>query len=549
MRIPEIIHFVWLNVRPGIPTENIATMVKWMLDNPGFKVFLWVDPKTCATTFSQLEQQYRHDFTEKYHDLNKSDRHDVDNFIVKDCRQEGVCAEVDNIVDYELGKIVPNYGASSDIVRYRALLKYGGSYFDFDVLPASNLKRSLAKLPDGHIFIADHLRQKNIASFTQADYDLFSYEWGDFGNDNMICTPNNPVMQSITDQVEKVNYHLTEDSDPMLIAARAYYSRNIREMTIAGAGPGVGRKLLPTIPVMEPFIEGDRRRGFTTEYHGVKSLVLPLKSAQHQLAKPFIEYGERTNVALYNARTWIRVDVNYAHFADFAAVEKSILSTIAVEQDNFKVCRLMDHYNDLLNAARYYQVDTTHAVNEFMEKVAGIIQPNKILAVQRINKIPVIEQFYQQFQLSGKTYFDDPVIAKHIVNWVMSHELLESESLRENNLMMTNPKLFENFLRDACRETESLMMLNKLIQGVAFIKFIKSEKISVFGYPNILFLDYLKTYQRILKQGEKVFREFLANDEFQNLQQDMESLIEEDYSYSSMIILKISARLKQVIGL
>jgi mannosyltransferase OCH1-like enzyme len=40
-------------------------------------------------------------------------------------------------VRYEIDRLRPNYGASSDLLRYLILYSFGGAYFDSDVAPGT----------------------------------------------------------------------------------------------------------------------------------------------------------------------------------------------------------------------------------------------------------------------------------------------------------------------------------------------------------------------------------------------------------------------------
>ncbi len=96
----------------------------WAAKHPGFEVCLWVDKE--STSPENLDKYY----SEYGFDQDPK-------ITLLDITEEGV---VDEFSRYHIDKLYPNYGASSDILRYNILVKYGGAYFDSDIEVNENTK-------------------------------------------------------------------------------------------------------------------------------------------------------------------------------------------------------------------------------------------------------------------------------------------------------------------------------------------------------------------------------------------------------------------------
>lgn len=131
-KIPKIIHFVWVGTYK-LPQKNMKRIMDWQAANPDFEVYLWTDKKS---TPERIWGEYGSQFQAlKVEELPKN----LSIPIVKCIEEEKIS---NPIIRHEIDQLLPNYGAASDLLRYRLLYKYGGAYFDSDVL---NGKDSLQK--------------------------------------------------------------------------------------------------------------------------------------------------------------------------------------------------------------------------------------------------------------------------------------------------------------------------------------------------------------------------------------------------------------------
>lgn len=180
MPIPKVIHFIWAGGSFKMPQGNIETMAKWASRHLDFKLNLWVDEKTTLDSLQTLTDVYREEFRKAYqslkHEGEVKETAVPDVLIVRDIRKEGICADKDPIIDYEIDRLDPNYGASSDVLRYRILAEEGGVYVDSDVEPGQDSLISVAEFGkgDSHVIYVDHLSQREEDTITISELQEFS---------------------------------------------------------------------------------------------------------------------------------------------------------------------------------------------------------------------------------------------------------------------------------------------------------------------------------------------------------------------------------------
>lgn len=112
----KVVHFIWA----GGDEPKLDPLIAWNKSNPGCELVLWVDNKSVSS--------------------GKSDELKKHQVTVKDISEQTSLAAppVQGVVGYMLQPPRPNYGASSDLVRYALLTDLGGLYVDSDVAPPKN---------------------------------------------------------------------------------------------------------------------------------------------------------------------------------------------------------------------------------------------------------------------------------------------------------------------------------------------------------------------------------------------------------------------------
>ncbi len=99
MRIPKVIHFIWIGPRP-FPLESVENVRTWIANNPGWAIKFWTDRERPAPAPEVEMVQIK----------------DLHFLKLADCYSKS-----------------DNYGEKSDLLRYEILYREGGVYVDHDV--------------------------------------------------------------------------------------------------------------------------------------------------------------------------------------------------------------------------------------------------------------------------------------------------------------------------------------------------------------------------------------------------------------------------------
>ncbi|MBA3817246.1 MAG: hypothetical protein H0X29_12175 [Parachlamydiaceae bacterium] len=216
------------------------------MKNPTFRFFLWIDQHT----FTQSKSLKGLSLKEFYKDKLGTNVEIFDIFDKSDQKyNENICT---SSIRYEIDKVMPNYGASSDLLRYRILYQIGGCYFDSDIEPAPNSLigcDAYNSTNNQHVLYIDHLSQlpkPHEYSFERFELsgqieDTF-YNYG-LGNDAFICTAKNPLMRQIMQEAED-NYRLIEKQNTSMMYKLAYAGHNLQGLTIETTGPSIVQNVI-----------------------------------------------------------------------------------------------------------------------------------------------------------------------------------------------------------------------------------------------------------------------------------------------------------------
>lgn len=196
--IPRIIHFIWAGGAKIMPVTGLTNVIAWAKANPDFAVKIWIDSKTDPECIA------------KYQDAFTSLGGMPPNIIFNDIAEPGKTISSDEI-RYEIDHLCPNYGASSDMLRYNILFEEGGAYFDcMDVNPGRLVSLMQTQLPDEGVDA-----NKSVFSTPLAEHHLLMHMTKHTairgvdeapGTEAMVCTPGNPDMRRIAEQAKDA-YH------------------------------------------------------------------------------------------------------------------------------------------------------------------------------------------------------------------------------------------------------------------------------------------------------------------------------------------------------
>lgn len=358
-KIPKLIHFVWAGGQLLPPISSIETIIKWGLNNPNWQVCLWVDKSTYSgdllkelqVIFTQALSQPK-DFynTElKVHLTEKELPDKLDDTLhisIRDIKEYGITNEN---IDYEINKLKPNFGCSSDMLRYWILYKYGGAYFDMDIAPGKDSLDSIKEDHEQHILYIEHQTQ----NLNLSDAELKSFSTNHIGNDTFICTKNNPFMSKLFLITQK-NYYAENFHQDLNTYHIHRAHRDLRDNAIEYTGPVCVKRFLETLNPQ--LIDGALRTDL--------SILKRVRDSEHEYTQP-----------LKNSLLWLKPKpTNYIKDIFLQKIQ----ATIAFEASHFHVLRLDDHIDDYINACNKIGIDLSQqtAYNEIIGSLNQTIIKN-----------------------------------------------------------------------------------------------------------------------------------------------------------------------------
>ena len=193
-KIPKTIHFIWAGGTLILPKDGMKNVRDWAEANPDFQVKIWVDKAT--------DPNYQKKYDELFDDKTIFPNGKPNNIEFVDITEQGV---VTPEIRYELDGLWPNYGASSDMLRYIILSKEGGACFDpLDVKPHPNNPLIKAAFPDHQtVFDSDLIEHRFLMHVTKHSA-VKNKEMP--GTEALICTPGCPEMKKLAEQAQS-SYH------------------------------------------------------------------------------------------------------------------------------------------------------------------------------------------------------------------------------------------------------------------------------------------------------------------------------------------------------
>lgn len=196
--IPRTIHFIWAGGAKIMPETGLKNVMNWANSNPDFTVKIWIDRLTDP------------DYANKYQAAFGALGGMPANIVLADINDPQSRVASDEI-RYEIDHLCPNYGASSDMLRYNILFNEGGAYFDcMDVNPGKSISLSQACLPAmgedaGKPLFQTPLAEHHLLMHLTKHTALHGCAEAP-GTEAIICTPNHPDMLRIANEA-RVAYH------------------------------------------------------------------------------------------------------------------------------------------------------------------------------------------------------------------------------------------------------------------------------------------------------------------------------------------------------
>ncbi len=483
--IPKLIHFVWAGGNSPMKLQDLQVVAAWAIKNPDFKIKIWVDPKTFDGGMGKLEEYYFSQLKiayEKEKQLSVSIEEIKHMFSLNDIRKEGICQENDKIFDHEVDRLDPNFGASSDYIRYKILYKEGGVYIDSDVRPGED---NLSKLPIfnqpiSHCLYVDHLSQRATIK-NENLYKIFTIEphpqygtWG-VGNDTFICTKQNPLMFEVIKELED-NYNLTSNPTENInkILEMAYYGHNIEQITLGKTGPTLLREAISKKP--SPI----QKDSFTFVKKCTDTLVeiKPVRCELYKLTQPLP----------HNTGHWLNASPDISQIHNITDIYKKLFKLIDEEIKYYGILRLDDHVRLVKLWARKLDMNPNIAVKTFIEGLQDTIELEKISVVQNCSTNKYVLEFCNNNNLIDKTYLTQQSSSCFgaIYQWATCYprftsSLFSKKILFDNKEFITEPQ--KNIVQYLSAGKLNLIF-NELECGIDFMEKVHSNTCAL-KYPFI----------------------------------------------------------------
>lgn len=196
-KVPKLVHFIWAGGDKIMPEDALANVVSWAQQNPDFTMKIWVD----RATDPYCDAKYKNLFDQLFGGKPA-------NIQLVDITGGGVCTPE---IRYELNNLCPNYGASSDMLRYEIEKKEGGLHIDCkDVFPNPKFPLNTVRFADGTKFagqkVFDTELPEPVLMLHVTPHSFVGHGKEAPGTEAMLCTPDHPKMKLLAETARE-SYH------------------------------------------------------------------------------------------------------------------------------------------------------------------------------------------------------------------------------------------------------------------------------------------------------------------------------------------------------
>jgi hypothetical protein len=376
-KIPKIIHFVWVGNEP-LPDKYAENIRTWASQNPNFNIILWVDKKGSPPEVAQA-------YKEGSIGLPRTSKR----FQIKDISEQGIS---DDFIRYEIDKLRPNYGAASDLIRYKALYEHGGVYLDTELQPGD---RPLSQATE--VFKTKH---KTSVTF------LNSYTKGSTANDTFITSKKNPFFQLLS-ELAQARYRIGDRTMSSEADIEKIISMRDGSIVLGNAFERSNISLLPN-----QTYSADQ-----SEY--IEEITL-FRTGPRLLRYALCNFMKIPNVEIYELKagdlrcpidkdssdaSWTGRSVQPQDISDPAKLDHVIeqsLQIIQFEVETNGILHLDDHIAWLCDALKLDQVDISRMLIEKLSARQDILA--KIQGAQLNFQHAAVYAFYEENGLLPKTF-------------------------------------------------------------------------------------------------------------------------------------------------
>ncbi len=368
----NFVHFIWAGGEKILNKKGAQVIQRWcQSEKENAHIILWVDINSYPEGIQNMPNRYRELFNDLQINVltNIPITPQLNTIVLRDIGEYR-----DDLVAYEIDMLRPNYGASSDLLRYYILCDGNpqsiNGYFDSDVKPGSHL---LPTQMEAEVLYVEDRPQRLRSELPQHQQEGFCLD--ELGNDAFICKPNNSTMMKIRDNA-KQNYNIAQQILNFNHIRLCYGYGDKLNRSINRTGPGLIQMAVSNIAKENKwpiFYGGEDGQLYLnteiTEYNDSlgnsiieAENICPLLQMHGQNYRYTSPEGNETN--------WLKTDVRKCANLDQAL--EIVMKTIAFEIKHFGILRLDDHIMDIAQALNNFPIGK-HCT-EYAEKLCERIE-------------------------------------------------------------------------------------------------------------------------------------------------------------------------------
>lgn len=381
-KLPRLLHFVWAGGRIIMPLEQREAVIGWAKANPSFRVYVWVDLRT--TDVRVLSKYFYADDPNSFFNHRNIFLKDITTFVesqngcdfVMPCPNEhiqDVWGTTSAVAHYEINRFDPNYGSSSDALRYLILFQYGGVYFDGDInRGVKNLEALYESLQTrtGNVFLIGEKSQDTNCP----------------GNDAFVCTVRHPWMREIVDTVVN-NYIAVKMKCPVYAIDK--YSFDTEDGFIQSTLHKTGPQVIVHFLCMQDIPEAP-------VFEACSSKVMPMTPIfEHRLSREFYQPFEANTLGWVVAKRILR---KVESEDDAIAIA---INTIRFEANTLGFMRFDDHVRHIMMALDN-PIDIKIAPSDAEKKIADML----LAAIRADRTINTENIVYVQYFTRHANFFE-----------------------------------------------------------------------------------------------------------------------------------------------
>ncbi len=478
IELPKLIHFIWAGGTHRPDYEEYKTIFQWAEKNPDFKINLWVDEKTdlgARKKYNADLRKYYKEYLMEQGVINKDVERLFSQILVEDISENSYGINFrDDFIAYEIDKLTPNYGSSSDLLRYAILYYCGGRYGDLDVETGKNRLSDMAEYSQTplkkHVLYIEHCTQ----NAHPEQNSLANFETDDIGNDSFISTKSNPLMYRLW-QDAKQNYDVSTNDRQRI--RFAFEGKDIKWGTINRTGPTVVTNIID---------KGDKSSNSIRFQDGE---VKRLRDGTNEFSRP----------RDLNDCNWLKVGVSKC--TNIKEALDRVFNTMKFEFAHANVIRLDDHIFDVATSCGIPQENIVIKVVPEILKRCALLKPNNETLLQATGLYHGYSDFTKGYQTIFKLEKSNLIIA---LNTLLFPDYLAPGKVESLKGTMSENIHVARFIKDVGKYVEYLSTRLPIIESL--LRNINKFNDTAIDDARNEINRLLKSYDKFMKTSEAILK-------------------------------------------